>query len=695
MSHQANVLEHLKDILSLDQSFVDYTTLSKVFEAQEKINRQNYQAAIAQNNFMQDQLAKRTEEYQKALESGGETEKEIAEANLKAAREAANEAEENMYAAAKTLGESIKASMQQAIEATYDSMAKDYTNGLGFDYLNQTMDLSDKYLTKTNQIYEINKLSRQLQQDIDKTTNAAAKQRLANLDKEIEALGQKEQLSKNELELAQKRMEVVLAEIALEEAQNAKTTVRLQRDAEGNYGYVYTADQDKVNDAEQKVADARNDLYNTAREQENSLAKDLITTNQERLDALKAIDEDETLSWEEKFNRKKEINDLYSAEINALTADRELARSVVIETSTGQINDTWTNHFEDMIVEQETFKQDSEAKQDELNKYTKEKTEELHNVVTDIVNPDLESVMQKTDEVVASNQDLLNTLIGDNGLIQKSRDTANAIADETLQFSKFYDELNTKVIPEAEDLISKIDDLIAKAATEINYTIKYTEVNKPEPLTPQEITYTIHYVTDGNGPSNDGSDSGPDIKQTNDKYSFKIFHKLSRGQIHSFEFSTAEKALNYVKNTNTEVTKIEFLNNGKTTQIDYNGLLGLYNSGYRTGGYTGSWDGPDTESNGKLAFLHQKELVLNAQDTENLLNAVNVVRSLSEALNLRLMSYNFESMPASNALGLTREDGIEQNIVIHADFPNATDHNEIMEALETLADRAAQYARRS
>jgi hypothetical protein len=41
-----------------------------------------------------------------------------------------------------------------------------------------------------------------------------------------------------------------LAEIALEEAQNAKSTVRLQRDAEGNFGYVYTADQNKVADAE-------------------------------------------------------------------------------------------------------------------------------------------------------------------------------------------------------------------------------------------------------------------------------------------------------------------------------------------------------------------------------------------------------------------------------------------------------------
>jgi hypothetical protein len=42
---------------------------------------------------------------------------------------------------------------------------------------------------------------------------------------------------------------LLLAEIALEEAQNAKSTVRLQRDAEGNFGYVYTADANQVADA--------------------------------------------------------------------------------------------------------------------------------------------------------------------------------------------------------------------------------------------------------------------------------------------------------------------------------------------------------------------------------------------------------------------------------------------------------------
>jgi hypothetical protein len=43
---------------------------------------------------------------------------------------------------------------------------------------------------------------------------------------------------------------LLLAEVALEDARNAKSTVRLKRDSAGNYGYVYTADQDKIAEAE-------------------------------------------------------------------------------------------------------------------------------------------------------------------------------------------------------------------------------------------------------------------------------------------------------------------------------------------------------------------------------------------------------------------------------------------------------------
>jgi hypothetical protein len=43
----------------------------------------------------------------------------------------------------------------------------------------------------------------------------------------------------------------------------------------------------------------------------------------------------------------------------------------------------------------------------------------------------------------------------------------------------------------------------------------------------------------------------------------------------------------------------------------------------RTGGYTGEW-----RNSGKLAILHEKELILNKYDTANMLSAIGVIRDL-------------------------------------------------------------------
>ena len=52
-----------------------------------------------------------------------------------------------------------------------------------------------------------------------------------------------------------------------------------------------------------------------------------------------------------------------------------------------------------------------------------------------------------------------------------------------------------------------------------------------------------------------------------------------------------------------------------------------------TGGYTGEWG-----ASGKLAFLHEKELVLNKEDTENILAAVGIIRSIESALDSRALT---------------------------------------------------------
>ena len=93
-------------------------------------------------------------------------------------------------------------------------------------------------------------------------------------------------------------------------------------------------------------------------------------------------------------------------------------------------------------------------------------------------------------------------------------------------------------------------------------------------------------------------------------------------------------------------------------------------------------------------MLHEKELVLNAHDTENMLTAVSFVRDLVE-----MIGVNASSM--SNGLGNLFAGGVntsnsylDQNVTIHAEFPNATNHSEIEEAFENLIGLAGQYAGR-
>jgi hypothetical protein len=97
---------------------------------------------------------------------------------------------------------------------------------------------------------------------------------------------------------------------------------------------------------------------------------------------------------------------------------------------------------------------------------------------------------------------------------------------------------------------------------------------------------------------------------------------------------------------------------------------------FDTGGYTGEFDG------GKVAVLHEKEIVLNKEDTKNMLQAVQIVREIPK---LAAAIPNMSSSTTSS----------NQNITINASFPNASSSDEIKKALESLSSKALQYQYRT
>ena len=107
------------------------------------------------------------------------------------------------------------------------------------------------------------------------------------------------------------------------------------------------------------------------------------------------------------------------------------------------------------------------------------------------------------------------------------------------------------------------------------------------------------------------------------------------------------------------------------------------------------------DAKGRLAVLHQKELVLNSKDTQNILRAVDVVRQIDgimssimgnafNKINNQINGLNSMSFPVGGPT--SSEAAVAQHIEINADFSGVEKASEIISAFENLTNMATQYA---
>ena len=110
---------------------------------------------------------------------------------------------------------------------------------------------------------------------------------------------------------------------------------------------------------------------------------------------------------------------------------------------------------------------------------------------------------------------------------------------------------------------------------------------------------------------------------------------------------------------------------------------------FDTGGYTGSWG-----REGRWALLHEKEIVLNKEDTSNLLSAINMIRQISEVIDLNAYSSAGFGKGIGAAASVGSAGTLEQVVHVTAEFPNATNKDEIYAAFGEIINLASQYANR-
>lgn len=180
---------------------------------------------------------------------------------------------------------------------SFDEVAQD------FNYWNEQQGW---YVSTAKELYEVSKINRQIDDSIMDSTTMASKERLKALRNEINAYAEKNRLTEYDIEMNELQYKMALAMQNLEDTKNAKSTVRLTRDENGNYGYQYTANEDDVSAARQNFEDVLQQINELSYEHQNDLIQQMIESKQNYQSEVKEILDDDTLALEER-NRQAEI----------------------------------------------------------------------------------------------------------------------------------------------------------------------------------------------------------------------------------------------------------------------------------------------------------------------------------------------------------------------------------------------------
>lgn len=739
LEHNTSVLDTIKELYTLQgityKTAEGFNRLQK--NSQEKLNAQLASAKLQRGWY--EQAAQRLEEAQAKLDSLGGDETDLRYDAYKKARDAYleefNEAQEAYLSSAKEAMETAQDMYLQQIEKAVYEFGQAVSNGVGLDLLQDKYDhyieQNERYFDKVNEAYQVSAWYNKLQQDIDNTTNSAHKERLKALQEEINQRREGNKLSQYDLDILNAKYQVLQAQMALEDAQNAKNQIQLVRDSQGNWNYQYTANQDDIANAQQNLLDAENDWYNIAKQQVTDVTGEIVSTWQECQDKIKDIYSDMTLTDEERSAQAQEIYKYYSEKIKYLEEEKQNAIADMTEAGNKNLidnaiitGDTITDLTGITTEELKQLVADSGESIADILMKNSEQLKEIAGNNTDLIDKfnntyakDLDAMTQNTtnfeDELRKlldqAQQDFNNYKDKVQNVASETGTTLDNLAQETDKVSEATDQLRERG-DEAKDTLWDMIDAAQNASDgylELAQSI-WDTVEALQALASAQASYA------GSKSGMSGSSKGYD---KNTDYAAMIEQGLINGWI-DYGDDTFNRLLNQRGDKITgegmgytnEKEQFSGYHKGDSAQ---GWAVGQYdtedewrkhlenlkkNYGLNTGGYTGLFD------DAKLAFLHQKELVLNQSDTENILAAVQAVRTIGTDLFKSIeKSLDGNAIAAMALMGQKLnpvattpiQDSIEQTVHIDkVEFPNVTSRTEIEEAFISLTNDAAQWARR-
>lgn len=732
--------KNIIDIVGRQTLGIDASVIKALSDAQHQFDIDR----VSATRIRFEELAKSTAAAEEALARAREQQDEQA---IKHWEETLKKFTEDTTTAREEFTQAFEDAIQSAVEAfevAVDQASTEFERMLspdGLEYLQTAFDRQaearERYLEDYEKLYELSKLTRDIENSINDTNNIAGKEKLLALQEEInEAYAEGADVSQRDVDYMRQRYELRLAEIALEEAQNAKNQVRLTRDNEGNYSYTYTADQSNIEKAQQDYEDKLYEIQQASNDYVKEMESNLMQLQQDFRDAATNIAKDTSLSAPEK---RRELDALLQDYRDRLFYYQdEMQKNFdymtdIRDDDYRNIYDSMYNRFDiaaNFLTDFEDTILSGLIGEDNLSSYTDQSLSAADEFKL--------AIEANIDELTAKNQEAFDAAgaswenfgLEVSGILADLKEQSSTVVSDVTQIAEEMSEKMPEAFEEVNSWLDAFSEMVQTSTTNVNSMVESVNnlIKSLNELDNMDINYSINGATAGFGrtvnaggtsgagvgvPEASGSGGGPSgpgsggsgtfehnyyqvITKDGIIYNaadFKNWPDVRDRMVELFSNNTDKVITNY-KLLKTETNSIESWArsikpvgaiNARTD--DKNKTVSI--SKYDTGGYTGAWG-----DEGKIAMLHEKELVLNKEDTKNILDTVQLVRNWSNLIDMNASS-------TSNGLGrliatslTTSGLNLQQEVHIQADFPNVTDHNEIKEAFNMLINDASQYANR-
>lgn len=719
-------LEYQGELIELLYGTDSYELMDKLYEAQEL------------NNVTQiDSLRQQAEMWKKMYDSAEEGTEE-----QQKYYELWTEAQSNLNDLVIEHIKLLKEDYLNTVDSVVDQLEKNLTGGLSFDDMEaewkRAKESSERYYDSIERIYQLEQLEGKWQDAINGTTDLKNQQAIAKLkDAQLDDLKNQVNLSEYDIQLSEKKLAIAQAQIALEEAQKNKSSMQLKRDAQGNWVYQYTADEEQINQSEEDLLQTYQELYDFVKKAQQEALDEIVNRSAEYSQMIKDIAADETLTQEEKMAKYQELYDLYyNTDSGILTLAytdfqkyQEDMNQVGAETLWGLYELDAENYG--LMTEQEKALID-DLRQREIDGFFE---------MEEFVNTGYDEIKAKCEEVSTANLDTWNTAAkniadawnADDGVSVKSQvfgalstlyNATNEFEIKVIEASQaagqnFYDvagavntvteqvyglgNMTAEMCQSAVDNLSAYQQMIA--AIEAQWYQCQSAIMGALQLAQQYIALQAswnpssdftagNYNTGGDVSTGSYGSNNQNGNQSNTGNKGGSGDKITRIVYFYSDSDRDGKPVPITGSSKQDISnKIqEYMQNNPDVYKYYTKL--------DSGGYTGDWN----SSEGRVALLHEKELVLNKQDTANILETVSAVRDLAgiqSSITNAVWSAIANAMTGFSAAKVDfNKDNSTHNegdtiFQINAEFPDVYSASEIKEALMSLPNLASQYISRN